>query len=79
MPELIALSLALTAAYGAAVLFLAREHQAQRAEWTTERRDLLNRLMSADYREYRAGEAPRRNGVRVLRDADEKRISERAS
>lgn len=81
MPELLlgAVTLSALALAGASSYLAHRAHERQRSEWVAEKRDLLNRVMSGDYREYRAGETPRRNSVRVLTDADEKRISERAS
>lgn len=44
------------AAFAGVVFVQAREHRAQRAEWSAEKRDLLGRLMAKDYAEFRAHE-----------------------
>lgn len=82
-PEFIVL-LALNASVIAGAFFFVRhlvsDHAAQRAEWSAEKKDLLNRVMTRDYPEYRAFEPPaERPKLRaLLSDEDEARLEETA-
>lgn len=64
---------------GASSYLAHRSHAAQRAEWAAEKKQLLDRVMATDYREYRALDGRGRTGVRVLTDAQEKAAAERQS
>lgn len=55
--------------------FLIFDVRRQRAEWSAERSRLLDRIMSTDYREYRALSTSGNTGsVVIVGDADEARL-----